>query len=107
MIKVKFFHSQSGIPYGFDINGHSGYSARGTDIVCASVSSAAYMTANTITDILLVQADISVDKNGSMTLRIPEGDAQKTKDILLGFELHIKELSKQYDRNVTITTTEV
>lgn len=107
MIKAKFFHSKSGAPTGFNISGHSGYAQNGSDIVCASVSSAAYMVANTITEIIGVKADITVDDNGSMVLNIPQGSADKTKDILLGFELHIKSLSEQYPKNVTITTTEV
>ena len=31
----------------------------------------------------------------------------KTKEILLGFKIHIEELQEQYPKNVTITTTEV
>ncbi len=65
------------------------------------------MVANTITEIMGVTADITVDENGAMTLNISPTDAQRTKDILLGLELHISELSKQYPKNVTITTTEV
>ena len=107
MIKVKFFHSDSGIPVGFDFRGHAGYGTSGNDIVCASVSSAAYFAANTITEVMKVDADISVDNSGAMTLSVPQADTQKTKEILLGLELHISELSKQYPKHVTITTTEV
>ncbi len=106
MIKV-IFHSKNGIPIGFDFRGHAGFGTSGNDIVCASVSSAAYLVANTITEVMNVSADITVDDNGAMTLTVPEGDTQKTKDILLGLELHIRELSKQYPKHVTITTTEV
>ena len=106
MIKV-IFHSKSGIPTGFDFRGHAGYGTSGNDIVCASVSSAAYLVTNTITEVMKVDADITVDENGSMTLNVPEADTTKTKDILLGLELHIRELSKQYPKHVTITTTEV
>ncbi len=107
MIKVRFFHSDSGIPVGFDIRGHAGHGTSGNDIICASVSSAAYLVANTITEVMSVDADITVDDNGAMTLSVPQADTTKTKEILLGLELHISELSKQYPKNVTITTTEV
>ena len=106
MIKTKFFHS-NGVPTGFSISGHAGYGISGEDIVCASVSSAAYMVANTITEIMGVTADITVDESGAMALNVSLEDANRTKDILLGFQLHISELSKQYPKNVTITTTEV
>ena len=106
MIKAKFFHS-NGVPTGFDLSGHAGYGISGEDIVCASVSSAAYMVAHTITEIMGAEADITVDENGAMSLKVSADDANRTKDILLGFRLHISELSKQYPKNVTITTTEV
>ncbi len=104
MIKVKFFHSENGAPLGFSFEGHAGYAAHGSDIVCAAISSVAYMTANTIIEIMKVDADVSVDENGEMTLKIPEESAEKTKELLLGLELHINELRKQYPKNVTITT---
>ena len=107
MIKATFFHSTNGALTGFNIKGHSGYAQSGADIVCASVSSAAYMTANTIIEIIGIDADATVNDNGEMTLIVPENSAEKTKDILQGFKLHISELSKQYPKNVTITTTEV
>ena len=104
MINVKFFHSENGAPSGFSFKGHAGYAAHGSDIVCAAVSSVAYMTANTIIEIMKIDADVDVDEDGKMTLKVPEESAEKTKELLLGLELHIKELKKQYPKNVTITT---
>ena len=51
-----------------------------------------------------VDADADVKEDGEMTLRVPEESAEKTKELLLGLELHINELKKQYPKNVTITT---
>ena len=107
MIKVTFYYSKQGAPLGFNFRGHSGYAQSGSDIVCAAVSSVAYMTANTIIEVMGISADAKVDENGEMTLLIPEECADKPNDILSGLELHIKELSGQYPKNVTITTTEV
>ncbi len=104
MINVKFFHSQNGVPSGFSFKGHAGYAAHGSDIVCAAISSVAYMTANTIIEIMGVEADVTVKDDGEMTLKVPEESAEKTKELLLGLELHINELKKQYPKNVTITT---
>ena len=106
MIKVKFYHSEKGAPSGFMITGHAGHGTRGNDIVCSAVSSAAYMTANTIIEILGINPSVDI-QDGVMKIILPEESAEKGKDILLGFELHIKELAKQYPKNVTITTTEV
>ena len=104
MINVKFFHSENGAPLGFSFKGHAGYAAHGSDIVCAAISSVAYMTANTIIEIMKVDADVEVNEDGEMTLRVPEESAEKTKELLLGLELHIKGLREQYPKNVTITT---
>ena len=106
MIKVNFYHSKEGAPSGFMVKGHAGYGTHGNDIVCSAVSSAAYMTANTIIEILGINPSVKV-QDGVMETILPEESAEKGKDILLGFELHIKELSEQYPKNVTITTTEV
>ena len=107
MIKATFICSKNGAPLGFEFKGHSGYAESGSDIICATVSSAAYLVANTITEIMCVDAKATVDDDGYMKLTIQEKDAEKTKDILLGLQLHIKELSQQYPKHVTITTTEV
>ena len=106
MIKVNFYHSREGAPSGFMVKGHAGYGTHGNDIVCSAVSSAAYMTANTLLEIMQINASADV-QDGMMKIIIPEDSADKSNDILLGFELHIKELAKQYPKNVTITTTEV
>ena len=106
MIKVKFFHSKDDAPLGFAISGHSGYAEAGADIVCSAVSSASYLVANTIIEIMKIDACTDVS-DGMMKITIPKDCATKTKDILLGFELHIKELTEQYPKNVTITTSEV
>ena len=105
MIKICFIKDKNLIT-GFEMNGHSGYSEQGSDIVCASVSSAAYMTANTVTDVIGLSADISVD-DGYMMMKLTSHDAMKAQDILRGFELHINELSQQYPINIKVNFSEV
>ena len=63
-------------------------------LVCASVSSAAYMTANTITEIIGDNADIEVN-DGEMILNV-KNPSDKTIAILEGFKLHIQQLEEQY-----------
>ena len=48
MIEVEFFREPDGTLTGYTFSGHSDYAEQGSDIVCAAVSSAAYMAANTI-----------------------------------------------------------
>ena len=94
------------VPVGFRISGHSGFSKEGTDIVCAAVSSAAYLTANTITDVIGVSAEISVE-DGLMLFRIPEKGAAVCGALLKGFRLHMAALQKQYPKNIELTDMEV
>ena len=105
MIKIRFTHSDGNL-VAFSLSGHSGYAQQGEDIVCAAVSSAAYMTANTLTEILALQPDISLS-DGKMTVELSSVEAVRAQDILRGFSLHMEELSKQYPDNITYIITEV
>ena len=105
MIQAEFF-SQGGKPVGFRLKGHSGYSCSGTDIVCAAVSSAAYLTANTITDVAGSAADITAE-DGVMFLKLFSSGNAVADAILRGFRLHMEGLQEQYPQNIEITDTEV
>ena len=98
MIRAKF-NIRKG---SFTIDGHSGSAESGQDIVCAAVSSAAYMAVNTITEILGedVEADVS---DGYMKIKLCSGN-QAATDILRGLELHVSELSKDYPDFIKIIT---
>ena len=56
MIKINFTKCDDLIT-GFECKGHSNSAPSGEDIVCAFVSSACFMTANTVTEILNLNAD--------------------------------------------------
>ena len=99
------FYFDGNVPYGFLISGHSGFAESGEDIVCASVSSVAYMVANTITEILKVNAEIEVN-DGKMKLIVNKEQRHITKDILLGLKLHLEGLEEQYPEFIE-TLTEV
>lgn len=100
MIKVTFNKSGNLIT-GFVIKGHSGFSESGSDIVCAAVSSCAYMTVNTITDVEHLDAHVT-ETDGLMKLSLSEKDAEKAKTILDGFYLHLKALSEQYNKYILL-----
>ncbi len=99
MIKVRFNVGNNRIT-GFEISGHAMYAESGSDIVCAAVSSAAYMAANTVTDVLHSDAEASAE-NGTMRLMLRSSDENAEK-LLKGLELHLTELSKQYPQNIKI-----
>ena len=96
-ISVEFFTTESGELIGFQIRGHAG-GVQGQDIVCAAVSSAAYMTANTITEILHVDASVAVAEEGEMYLRIPRRDVVQCREMLAGLKLHLLALDRKSTR---------
>ena len=106
MICVRFMTTASGEIVGFSVDGHADYGEAGTDIVCAAVSSAAYMTANTITEVLHADAQVSVDE-GEMLVRVTRSQAASCRDILAGFKLHMIGLEEQYPENIRVSYLEV
>ncbi len=89
---------------GFSVKGHSGTAQRGSDIVCAAVSSAAYMTVNTLTEIIGLQPEIEV-QDGYLHCFVNDENSS-ARDILAGFRLHMQELASQYPKAIKITTEE-
>ena len=104
MIRVRF-HTANDTILGFTLDGHAGWGASGQDIVCAAVSSAAYMTANTVTEIIGATADITVD-DGYMRVMLTD-KIDRCQDILSGFRLHLEALQEQYPKRVHLMNTEV
>lgn len=107
MILAEFLISQSGEIQGFNIKGHAENGEFGQDIVCAAVSSAAYMTVNTVIEIIKAEADVFVDQNGEMHFKIQNGRENLCRDVLLGFKLHLLALEEQYPENINVNYTEV
>ncbi|MBQ2973220.1 MAG: ribosomal-processing cysteine protease Prp [Clostridia bacterium] len=99
MIRVKFLIGNKQLT-GFEIRGHAMFAENGSDVVCAAVSSAAYMAANTLTEIVGAKADASA-QDGMMRVILIQPDEQ-TETVLRGLELHLTELSKQYPENIKI-----
>ena len=100
MIKVNFFTSGKDI-VGFEISGHSGSAETGSDIICSAVSSAAYMAANTITEIVKCKAEADIsDGYMSFCVRSDLSDAQQ---ILEGLKLHLEALAADYPDNIKVT----
>ncbi len=90
------FYGKDGVLSGFKITGHS--TLNGDDfegkIVCAAVSSAAYMAANTLTEIAGCRCDID-EKDGFMSLFVTS-NIENAQVTLQGFLLHLRQLAEQY-----------
>lgn len=106
MTEVNFYTAKNGELLGFHISGHSGYAEEGEDIVCAAISSAVYMVINTVTDIMHIDAEVSVD-DGDAVFRILSKHAVACRDILQGLKLHLLSLEEQYCDFIIVKYTEV
>ena len=103
MTSVKFLETENRI-CGFEISGHSTVNEgdQAGKLVCSAVSSAAYMAANTITEIIGDKCETEVS-DGFMRIFL-ENPSEKTILVLEGFKLHITELSKDYRKQLRIIT---
>ncbi len=88
--------------FGFSVKGHStmGCDDENGRLVCSAISSAAYMAANTVTEIIGDKADIEVE-DGKMVLKALN-PSDKTVAVLEGFKLHIEQLAEDYSNSIKI-----
>ncbi len=103
MTSVKFLLKNESFT-GFEITGHSSDNQNDTEgkIVCAAVSSAAYMAANTIIEIIGDECEAAVnDAEMKISVKAP---SEKSVAVLNGLNLHLTELSKQYSKRIKIIT---
>lgn len=100
MTTAKFLFSDDTI-VSFELSGHSGAGEEGTDIVCSAVSSAIYMAANTIIEIMKLNPK-TVVRDGYLKLQMSLEDARKSKVITDGLYLHLSELQNQYPNNLKL-----
>lgn len=100
------FLKQGDLLMGFTACGHSGYAEEGEDIVCSAISSATIMTANTITDVLKIKANVTVG-DGSLELKLPQNEAEKAGAVMQGLLLHLNALKEQYSKYIKLKFSEV
>ncbi len=100
------FTVESKLVTGFEISGHSDFSEQGSDIICSAVSSAAYMAANTLTEVQELDCDITVN-DGFMELKLSKAEAKAAQVVLNGLLLHLDALSKEYADFIDLKISEV
>lgn len=64
------------------------------------------MAANTITDVLLIDADISL-RDGFMKVMVGDNDIDGIQVILQGLQMHLEQLAEQYPNKIRIQISEV
>ncbi len=88
--------------FSIKITGHANYADYGNDIVCASVSTAAIMTANLIEKInLSYNITNLICEDGNFLLEV-NVENSIIKDIFENLEYTIVDISKQYPKNIKI-----
>lgn len=104
MINAVFFR-KNGRLSGFDISGHAGYADSGADIVCASVSSAAQLTVNTVTDYFKSNAEVRLTQN-RLYMMLSDECPSAVQLISSLFE-HLGFVSEEFPDTMKITISEV
>ena len=101
MTSVKFLADGKSL-CGFEISGHSSFDCDDINgkIVCSAVSSAAYMAANTIEEIIGDKYEAIVD-DALMSVKVLN-PSDTSRKVLKGLKLHLTELSKQYSDRIVI-----
>ena len=87
---------------GYEVSGHSTNNQNDDEgrLVCSAVSSAVIMAANTITDVLNLNADVKVD-DGYLKLTVLNPN-EESDVIIKGLQLHIYELAKEHKGKIQI-----
>lgn len=103
MTKVVFYGDSEKIS-GFCITGHSTSNENDDTgrLVCSAVSSAAYMTANTVTEIIGLHADVEVT-DARMSFKVNSFNSA-ADSVLRGFKFHMEQLAEQYENNIMISS---
>ena len=107
MIFADFLTLANGRLTGFRVAGHAEYADSVEDIVCAAVSSAAYLTVNTITDVAGVSPLSVRVEDGELFFRIEPKDEPVCRVLLTGLKLHLTGLEEQYPDNIHVNYLEV
>ena len=105
MIRATFLN-RNGALCGFDIQGHAGQAEQGRDIVCAAVSSAAYLTANSLSEVCGCQITAK-EQEGHLRVSVVSGDETAVRIVLQGQRLHLEGLCAQYPQYIQLQQTEV
>ena len=101
MIYAKFYRCGDSFS-GFEVSGHAGYADEGADVVCAAVSSAVQLTANSLTDFAHIVASVKAE-NDTVSVKIKNGCHTEVSDMLIAsLRNHLKILAEDYAGTIEI-----
>ncbi len=105
MIRACFLERDGGL-CGFRIQGHADLAEAGRDILCAAVSSAAILTANTLTERLGARAVVR-QADGYVYIWVVREDRERCRAVLAALRDHLTGLEEAYPTHLQVETTEV
>lgn len=109
MTKIEFF-KKNGSLIGYRASGHSGYSEEGSDIVCASISSALQLTLIGLQEVVKSNPEFKIYEDGFLEVFLDDNDIKNYgKEISILLEstyFFLKELAKQYPKNIKLVEKE-
>jgi uncharacterized protein YsxB (DUF464 family) len=85
----------------FEVEGHSGYAEEGSDIVCASVSSAVWMTVNALENILKVNVKYLED-DARVTCSVMHNSGKEAQVLLESLRQFLCNLSIEFGDYLTV-----
>jgi len=99
---IAMFIRMGGTYQSFSVSGHAMPPERDSefDLICSAVSSATFLTCNTLTDYIggcLIQQQ---EKN-ELVLSV-EDDSETIQSVIRAFHDHMREMAKQYPGNIQI-----
>jgi hypothetical protein len=101
MISVTLRRDPSGFVRRFEVEGHSGYAKKGSDIICSAISVLAYTAVGALEDLAGVSA-VWTEEDGHMEClvpdpeRMPESGSEKARTILDTFALGCRQVEDSY-----------
>lgn len=98
---VAEFESAGGQIAAFSVRGHSGYAAQGADIVCASVSSAVWMTINGLESVMGL-SPVYTQEDALVTCRLTEEQMAGAQVLLQSLKQFLCNLSTDYGNYLTV-----
>ncbi len=105
MTTVTLFTDDEGFERGFEVKGHSGFKAKGSDVVCAAVSVLTINTVNSIDEFTRDDPRVVTDDDEALISCIfDEKPSDDARLLLKSFALGIGEIARSHGKNVRTET---
>ena len=105
MTTVTIFYEKKNTICAFSLEGHSGYSEKGSDIVCSAVTTAAMTAVNGLTDIVGIRAKVKM-RDAFLECKLPKKlssiEEYGAKVLLDSMYLTLKNIETQYKDYIVI-----